>query len=325
MKQTILILFLFFLAPNLFAQDIAGKWQGSFSASGNGKYKLELQIENEGESVKGIALSSQSKDFYGKASVTGTWNPGMQNLVIKEESMDEVKIKGGGDDACKMTYDLTYKKVKNKEYLEGTFVTSNMRDGTNCGNGTVKLERPAAKDTTQKEVAVKKEKVKKEKPSKPEPVAKKETEKAAEKPVVKEEVVVKKETPAPEPVAIKVPANPLKERTNELFETITSSAKEVTIDFYDNGEIDGDTISVYDNSILRTSGKGLSTLPISLKISFENNEQPHEIVMVAENLGSIPPNTALMIVQAGTERYNVRLTSTEKKNAMVIIKYKAPN
>jgi len=41
--------------------------------------------------------------------------------------------------------------------------------------------------------------------------------------------------------------------------------------------------------------------------------------MVAENLGTIPPNTALMIVTAGSQRYELFLTSTEQKNAVVKI------
>ena len=37
------------------------------------------------------------------------------------------------------------------------------------------------------------------------------------------------------------------------------------------------------------------------------------LVMVAENLGSIPPNTSLMIIQDGDKRYQVSITSTEQK------------
>jgi hypothetical protein len=113
----------------------------------------------------------------------------------------------------------------------------------------------------------------------------------------------------------------LKQRQNELFETITTSAREINISFYDNGEIDGDTISVYDNNRLLVKNKGLSAKPITLTIQLDENELEHEIVMVAQNLGSIPPNTALMMVQAGDQRYTVRLSSTEQKNAMVRFRY----
>ena len=52
----------------------------------------------------------------------------------------------------------------------------------------------------------------------------------------------------------------------------------------------------------------------------EDNAE-HELVMVAENLGEIPPNTSLMVVTAGDQRFEVRITSTEQKNAMVRFKY----
>jgi hypothetical protein len=44
-------------------------------------------------------------------------------------------------------------------------------------------------------------------------------------------------------------------------------------------------------------------------------------VVVADNLGDIPPNTALMVVTAGRERYEVFLASNEKTNAKVVINY----
>ena len=134
---------------------------------------------------------------------------------------------------------------------------------------------------------------------------------ANEKPPVIEKTTPGKVTPPPI----------LKQRQNELFETITTSAREITISFYDNGEIDGDTISVYDNNRLLVSNRGLSAKPINLVIQLNEDELEHEIVMVAQNLGSIPPNTALMIVQAGEQRYTVRLSSTEQKNAMVRFRY----
>jgi len=49
------------------------------------------------------------------------------------------------------------------------------------------------------------------------------------------------------------------------------------------------------------------------------------MIMVGENLGSIPPNTALMIVNAGEKRYQVYLASDNKKNAMVRFIYDRPN
>ena len=130
--------------------------------------------------------------------------------------------------------------------------------------------------------------------------------------------------PVPSPPVAKVLPKPdvLKNRDNDLVKTITTSAKEFKIELYDNGEIDGDRISVYHNNELIVSDKKLTDKPISFTINADENSPVHEFVMVAENLGSIPPNTSLMIITAGGKRYELFVTSTEQKNAVVRIEYK---
>ncbi len=44
--------------------------------------------------------------------------------------------------------------------------------------------------------------------------------------------------------------------------------------------------------------------------------------MFADNLGSIPPNTALMQVYDGTKTYDIRISSSLDKNATIRIKRK---
>lgn len=129
----------------------------------------------------------------------------------------------------------------------------------------------------------------------------------------------------PRPPVTKVFPKPevLRKRDNDLIKTITTSAKEFKIELYDNGEIDGDRISVYHNNELIVSDKKLTDKPISFTIHADENSSVHEFVMVAENLGSIPPNTSLMIITAGGKRYELYVTSTEQKNAVVKIEYKA--
>ena len=52
-------------------------------------------------------------------------------------------------------------------------------------------------------------------------------------------------------------------------------------------------------------------------LDIDEDEQMNELVMYAENLGSIPPNTALMIVTDGTKRYEVRITSDLEKSGVI--------
>jgi hypothetical protein len=56
----------------------------------------------------------------------------------------------------------------------------------------------------------------------------------------------------------------------------------------------------------------------------DDDDNYHELIMVAENLGDIPPNTSLMVVKAGERQFEVNITSTEQKNAVVVFKYEKP-
>ena len=115
----------------------------------------------------------------------------------------------------------------------------------------------------------------------------------------------------------------LLERENNLVKTIITDEENIQIDFYDNGIIDNDTISVYHNNVLVASNGRLTYTPITIKIKCSKIDNIHEIIVVAENLGEIPPNTALMVITAGgRKRYEVFLASTEQRNAKVVIEYR---
>jgi len=81
-------------------------------------------------------------------------------------------------------------------------------------------------------------------------------------------------------------------------------------------------VSIYHNNRLLVSRRRLSEKPITFRISVNDANPHHELVMVAENLGSIPPNTSLMIVTAGGDRHEVFISSTKQKNAKVVLDLK---
>lgn len=119
------------------------------------------------------------------------------------------------------------------------------------------------------------------------------------------------------------PAPPLLvNRTNSLIRQFATEAGEIRLDLYDNGEIDGDTVSIYHNNVLLVSHARLSQKPITFRIDVNAENPYHELVMVAENLGSIPPNTSVMIITAVNKRYQVFISSTEQKNAKVVLNLK---
>ena len=116
----------------------------------------------------------------------------------------------------------------------------------------------------------------------------------------------------------------LTKRKAELVKEIRVDTGNIKIDFYDNGQIDGDTISVYVNNMPAVSNRHLSAKPVSINVRIDLKRPEQEVIMVGENLGTIPPNTALMIINAGEKRYQLYLTSDEQKNAMVRFIYENP-
>jgi hypothetical protein len=116
----------------------------------------------------------------------------------------------------------------------------------------------------------------------------------------------------------------LTSRANELVRTIKVNTADIQLNIYDDGAIDNDTVSVYFDKKLIVSNARLTDQAIVVNIHLDETSDTHELVMVAENEGDIPPNTSLMIVKAGKKEYEVRIVSTEQKNAVVIFKYEKP-
>ncbi len=73
----------------------------------------------------------------------------------------------------------------------------------------------------------------------------------------------------------------------------------IRLDLYDIGHIDGDSISVLVNKNVVVSHQLLGIKPITLYLQVDMQNPFFEIEMIAENLGSIPPNTALLVITSG--------------------------
>lgn len=124
------------------------------------------------------------------------------------------------------------------------------------------------------------------------------------------------------PVQNIVVNNEFRERATEVQQEITVASDSIQVDFYDNGEVDGDSISVFFNDKLLGANLRLSTRSIHMTLALDSTREENLLSMFANNLGSIPPNTALMLVSDGKKRYEVRLTSNLQKNGAVRIRRK---
>jgi hypothetical protein len=109
-------------------------------------------------------------------------------------------------------------------------------------------------------------------------------------------------------------------REKEVVKQLIIDTSQLKIELYDNAEIDDDTVSVFLNNTLLLHKKRLTDKALVLNFTaFPNTD--YELMMYAENLGRIPPNTSLMIITAGKQRFELRISSSEQKNAVVRFRY----
>lgn len=105
--------------------------------------------------------------------------------------------------------------------------------------------------------------------------------------------------------------------TKILQNVIPLKGDSIELRFYDNAEIDGDSIAVFLNGHLLKEHILLAEQAYIMKISVKDLQQDNELVMVAENLGTIPPNTSLMVAVVEDKKYEAHLESTMGSSALV--------
>ncbi|MEO5890100.1 MAG: hypothetical protein ABIQ31_07595 [Ferruginibacter sp.] len=130
-----------------------------------------------------------------------------------------------------------------------------------------------------------------------------------------------KKEPAIAAVSMQNVAVNVAERTMKNEQSVFFESDSLVLTLYDNGDVDGDTVSVLMNGQIIFARQGLSTKANS-KTIYIDKDMPDTLsmVMYAENLGSIPPNTGLLIIMDGDKRYEVRFSADLKTNAAILLK-----
>ncbi|PWT77697.1 MAG: hypothetical protein C5B59_03330 [Bacteroidetes bacterium] len=116
-----------------------------------------------------------------------------------------------------------------------------------------------------------------------------------------------------------------KKRKQLLGKVLEVASDSLRLSFYDNAEIDGDSISVFLNGELIMTHQELTERAINVYIKLDSLKDFNEVSMFAENLGKYPPNTAVMVVSDGERRYEVFMSSDLKGSATVRFKRKKSN
>jgi hypothetical protein len=345
MARTTLLLFFCFFFSQLSAQNLTGRWQGSFIANGDAlinNYTYELIIkENASHQITAQTITKKGDQFYASAFAQGNHSLKTQLVQIDETSFDQIKI-ANQLKACLMSNFLTYKKIDGHEILEGSYMSSLVDGKENCGSGKVFLEKvPSIFSVKNIKEASKNNKVENKKTD-TQKTKLAITQNTQTKNNTRNTVNSIRETTTDEVVAesetMTTSANTqntirnqpinlpwvLVGRENKLVKKIITNNKNISIDLFDNGTIDNDTIIIFDNKKLLVNKKRLSYKSIHLEFDFSENMREHEVIIVAHNMGTVPPNTALLLYKDGKNRQEYFITSTNKINAKILIVYEPP-
>src|SRR5215510_7503477 len=95
MKRILHRLLILFLLPacfNSYSQNLTGIWRGYFITETGEEYKFELQIEQKGSLISGVSYSYHTTDFYGKATLTGSFSKAANSALIQEIKTVELRM-----------------------------------------------------------------------------------------------------------------------------------------------------------------------------------------------------------------------------------------
>lgn len=303
-RSSVLFLFIVFCFPIVsIAQTINGSWYGKAEIileGSHNNYLTELNLKQKGSSVEGI-MGYYFKDQYQSFFIRGKYNAKSRLLVIDDVPIvyfrsNETKPSVN----CIMDFEAILTVSKIKSNLKGFFMRSDQYKYT-CPDMNLSFTRDEKENTD----SILKEAVAVTRKWQP----------TAQDVVVTPEVVAVKKAEPPPPELEK-----FEERKAYLVNDIFVDSDSLRITLYDNGDIDGDTISVFYNKVPVVQHQFLNAQGTNFYLKLDQSTKVHEISMFAENLGTIPPNTALMIIHDGFTRHEIFLTSSYTLNGTVRIR-----
>lgn len=331
MLKTIIFLF---VCVQMHAQPITGIWKGKM-----GSYKIELKLVRKGDSLIGTSYYFDSKSKYRRYSVKGYFDDKNNDViwwddVLIEDNISNHFFKTGngallavadfncpGEGIMKLDGKSSSKEDDKKDKKELHLVKANSAPvfpdewDFLIENYSYGVSHPEMPDSIEQLAFTRESIPVNEKPVTDQPVSKtQQTTIVSEKPVYETPPAI---TPVFIPPALQTNQERFTSRTKVLQNVIPVKGDSIELRFYDNAEIDGDSIAVFLNGKLLKEHILLAEQAYTIMIAVVDLQADNELVMVAENLGSIPPNTSLMVAIVEDKRYEAHLQSTEGSSAMV--------
>ena len=308
----ITIIIFSFLPVWLSAQDITGVWTGYIKTPGS-QLEYELAISEGDKKLSGYSLIIYPKD-------------GIENIGIKTAKIKQGKKEIYFEDG-ELVYDnFSTPPIRMKMFgnlsllikdtlmmLQGKFSTRSIdfRD-TRTYSGEVYLQK-TARPVSSKLLVTLDEINFPHHLSFVTPVAKKKT--------VKQPSNIQKQNNVTTTTTVK--PKPTTDRKIEKIRDISFNSDSLLLSFYDNGTIDGDTISMVLNGKTIAEKIKLTTNAFRITIPTKINQSDSLVlIMHAESLGLIPPNTGLLIIQDGSTRHEIRFEGDLQRSSAIVLKRK---
>ncbi|TCZ70488.1 hypothetical protein [Flaviaesturariibacter aridisoli] len=264
------------------AQEVTGLYTGTLRNDSTGLVQqYELSLQQRGEKVEGYAYTSfllNDRFHFGFRKVRGDVKEGLI-LRLHEDEMLENNFPAPPPKGIRRM--LVVELINGIDSLKGKWSTNRTRQWAPA-TGTFALKRK--RDSTSSAL------------------------------------VAKLREHYPPPAAKAEPPRPLAftERQVQTIQNVTLRADSVEIALYDNGLVDGDSVSVYLNGQPLVQHVRLSEHAFRYTVRLKPGVV-NELSLMAENLGSLPPNTGLLVLQSGSARYQVYFSADLKTNARILI------
>lgn len=333
---TVLLIITAFAAK---AQEVTGLWQGTlYNDSTQQHYRYEVAISDEKGKLSGFSHTwfiLDKQQFYGVKKVKVRRMKG--KIVVEDDGLIANNYPVPPAKHIRQLNILTYTQTDTSETLSGPFTTNRTR-GYAPLTGSISLSRKRnyrqsslvphleELDLDNQLSFIHQDKMKEEGASQSETASltpKRDEGRRTVVASVRSENKIK--PPATDKIISTLPAaNDVSSREEVLQQSVHISGDSLLISLFDNGEVDGDTVSVLMNGSLIIPRAGLTTKATQYTINVSGLDSV-KFVLYAENLGSIAPNTGLMVVRDGKELHEIRFSGNLNQNAAIIFRRKKSN
>lgn len=279
------------------ANPLAGHWRGWLQQEPivmTHDFYYEMDLQQDGEKVWGSSYIYVDENF-AEMRLVGTFKNGVLQFKEVEFVREYIKV---GFEWCLKYGDLVYSLRDSVAFLEtrGVDMQGDAPYSGKCNPARAQLRKPEKKivvtpppriDSTHKD--------------------------STGKPVV---------ITSPKPTIKKGKVTQVGNREAKYGHQLTVRSAHIRIYVMDNQQVDGDTITMYYNEDLIFQHLPLKKNDKKFKVELDLGAETQVLLLYAENLGKIPPNTAKVTVDDGYSQQTVLLESDLDRCDLIYLKVK---